>query len=126
MAPLLASNVSALRVFLRRYDVQSVLVLPEGAAPAAVADYVTAAIGPPVTTGGLKAWFHVSQRLLSAHSHLGSVALGNGGIPSHLVAHMANPAEGARISGTEILDAKTRSSYFQVNKVASSLTGGVA
>jgi hypothetical protein len=125
MAPLLPSNVSALRVFLRRYDVQSVLVLPEGAAPAAVADYVTAAIGPPVTTGGLKAWFHVSQRLLSAHSHPGSVALGNGGIPSHFVAQMANPAEGARISGPQILDAKTRASYFGVNQVVFSLTGGL-
>jgi multisubunit Na+/H+ antiporter MnhB subunit len=122
MAPLLASNVSALRVFLHKYDVETVLVLPEGAAPAAVAAYVTAAIGPPVTTGGLKAWFHVSQRLRSPHSHLGAVA--PGGVPSHFVAQMANPAEGARISGTEILDAETRASYFQVNTVAFSLTGG--
>jgi hypothetical protein len=37
---------------------------------------------------------------------------------------MANPAAGARISGTEILDAKTRASYFDVNKVTFSLTGG--
>ena len=123
MAPLLASNVSALRVFLHRYNVQTVLVLPEGAAPAAVAAYVTAAIGPPVTTGGLKAWFHVGQRLDSARSHPGAVAPGND-ISSHFVARMANPAEGARVSGTEMLDATTRASYFQVNKVVFSLTGG--
>jgi hypothetical protein len=124
MAPLLASNVSALRDFLHKYDVDTVLVLPEGAAPAAVAAYVTAAIGPPVTTGGIKAWFHVSQRLQSAPSRTGSGAPDTGRVPSHFVAQMANPAKGARISGVEILEAETRASYYQVNRVAFSLTGG--
>ena len=124
MAPLLASNVSALRDFLRRYEVQTVLVLPEGAAPAAVVAYVTAAIGPPVTTGGLKAWFHVRQRLASPRPRLGSVTSGSSGFPTRFVAQMAKPADGARVSGTKVLEAKTRASYFTVNKVAFTLTGG--
>jgi hypothetical protein len=56
-------NVTALRVFLRNYDVQTVIVSPSGAYPAAVIGYVTAAIGSPVESGGLMAWFHVKERL---------------------------------------------------------------
>ena len=63
MAPLSKSNVTALRVFLRKYDVQTVVVSPSGADPAAVVSYVTAAIGSPVESGGVTAWFHVKERL---------------------------------------------------------------
>ena len=63
------SDVTAdLRTFLRRYDVQTVLVvnLPRTAVhfdTATVVTHVTAAIGPPVETGGVTVWFHVPQRL---------------------------------------------------------------
>jgi hypothetical protein len=63
MAALSKSNVTALRVFLRTHDVRTIIVLPILGSPASVVSYVTAAIGPPVETGGVTAWFHVRQRL---------------------------------------------------------------
>jgi len=63
MAPLSKRNVTALRVFLRKYYVQTVIVSPSGADPRAVDSYVTAAIGHPVETHGMIVWFHVRQRL---------------------------------------------------------------
>jgi hypothetical protein len=61
--PLSKKNVTALRVFLRKYDVQTIIVSPIGASPAAVVSYITAAIGSPVESGGVTAWFHVKQHL---------------------------------------------------------------
>ncbi len=63
MAPFSKSNVNALRVFLRKYDVQTIIASPNRESPAAVVSYITAAIGPPVETGGVTVWFHVRQRL---------------------------------------------------------------
>jgi hypothetical protein len=66
------SNVTVLRVFLRRYDVQTIIGLPSRESPAAVVRYVTAAIGPAVETGGVTVWFHVRQRLAAVgHSQPG-------------------------------------------------------
>ena len=64
MEPLSKRNVTALRVFLRKYDVQTVIVSPSGGYPAAVISYVSAVIGSPVKSGGVTAWFHVKERLL--------------------------------------------------------------
>ena len=77
-SPFSKTNERALRVFLRKYDVQTVIVFPTGASPAAVVSYVTAAIGSPVESGGVTAWFNVKQRLLVNRIHIGSVA-GSGG-----------------------------------------------
>lgn len=63
MEPLSKRNVTALRVFLRKYDVQTVIVSPSGADPAAIVSYVTAAIGHPVESHGMTVWFHVRRRL---------------------------------------------------------------
>jgi hypothetical protein len=52
-------TVAALRTFLRRYHVSAVVVDDLGARPKKVVRYVTAAIGPPVRTGGVWAWFDV-------------------------------------------------------------------
>ena len=63
-----------LRLFLRKYNVQTVLVvnrlvfsadqrsLPVGR-PAMVTNLVTAVIGQPISRGGVTVWFHVGQRL---------------------------------------------------------------
>ena len=74
MDPLAKSNVTALRVFLRKYDVQTVIVSPIGALPAAVISYVTAAIGSPVESGGVTAWFHVKERLRADQVHVAPVS----------------------------------------------------
>ena len=56
-----SSNLTSdLRKFLRKFDVQTVIVVGH---PAVVVAGVTAAIGPPVNKGGVTVWFHVRQRL---------------------------------------------------------------
>jgi len=56
-----SSNLTSdLRKFLRKFNVQTVIVLGH---PAVVVAGVTAAIGPPVNKGGVTVWFHVRQRL---------------------------------------------------------------
>ncbi len=58
-----------LRTFLRKYNVQTVMVLQVPRAlhfhAATVVAHVTAAIGPPVETGGMTVWFNVKQRLVA-------------------------------------------------------------
>jgi len=60
-------------MFLRKYSVQTVLVVPPGRLPSAdtrihmnptvVTEHVTAALGPPTHVDGVTVWFHVRQRL---------------------------------------------------------------
>ena len=123
MAPFSKGNVTALRVFLRKYDVQTVVVLPEGAYRAAVVSYVTAAIGSPVESGGVTAWFHVKQRLLVDQVHVAPVSGGEGQTFPKLVTNLFIPANDATLSGTAVLDASV-TGYFVVTKVEAYLTGG--
>ena len=48
---------------MRSYNVGTVIVLPLGRHPEFVTNKVTAAIGPPLHSGGAAVWFHVQQRL---------------------------------------------------------------
>jgi hypothetical protein len=122
-APLSMSNVTALRVFLRKYDVQTVIVSPKGADPAAVVSYVTAAIGSPVESGGVTAWFHVKRRLLVDQGRVAPVAGGIGETLPKLVTNvLLTPANGATLSRTAVLDADA-TGYFKVTKVEFYLTG---
>ena len=82
-----------------------------GAYPAAVVSYVTAAIGSPVESGGVTAWFHVKQRLLVDQVHVAPVSGGNGETFPKLVTHLFIPANDATLSGTTLLDAAA-TSYF--------------
>jgi len=109
-------------VFLRKYDVQTVIVFPRGRYPAAVVSYVTAAIGSPVESGGVTAWFHVKQRLRVDRVHLAPAGGGNGATFLKLVTDLLKPANGARLSGTALLDAKA-TGYFNVTQVKFYLTG---
>ena len=52
-----------LRHFMAKHHVDVVIVLPLGRHPTKVVRQVTAAIGPPVVTGGVSVWLHVQQRL---------------------------------------------------------------
>jgi hypothetical protein len=122
-SPLSKSNVTALRVFLRNNDVQTVIVLPRGAAPAAVVSYVTAAIGSPVESGGVTAWFHVKQRLEVNRVHVGPGVGGSGQTFPKLVTDMLVPANNSTLSHNAVLDAKAVG-YFTVTKVEFRLTGG--
>ena len=123
MEPLSKRNVTALRVFLRKYDVQTVIVSPSGAYPAAVISYVSAVIGSPVKSGGVTAWFHVKERLRVDQVHVAPVAGGNGESFLKLVTDVLTPANGAKLSGSTVLLA-TATGYFSVTKVEFYLTGG--
>ena len=123
MDPLSKRNVTALRVFLRKYDVQTVIVSPSGGYPAAVVTYVTAAIGSPVESGGVTAWFHVKERLRGDQVHVAPVAGGNGETFLKVVTDVLTPANGAKLSGSTVFVATTKS-YFSVTKVEFYLTGG--
>jgi hypothetical protein len=52
-----------LRLFMRNYHVDTVIVLPLGQHPTTVIGHVTAAIGPPSHLGSVSVWFHVQDRL---------------------------------------------------------------
>jgi multisubunit Na+/H+ antiporter MnhB subunit len=123
-APLSKRNVTALRVFLRKYDVQTVMIVSRsGLYPAAVISYVTAAIGSPVESGGVTAWFHVKERLRVDQAHIAPTANGGGETFLKLVTDVFIPAKGATLSGSAPLFAFP-SSYFAVTKVEFYLTGG--
>jgi hypothetical protein len=57
------SNLHALRQFMGAHHVDAVIVLPLGKHPATVVSQVTAALGPPLRSGGVTVWIHVQQRL---------------------------------------------------------------
>jgi len=59
------ATVAALRTFLVRYRIQTVLFDPVGLNPGLVLRYVTATLGPPQQRGRYRAWFDVSKRLAS-------------------------------------------------------------
>lgn len=61
-----AKTVAALRTFLQRYHVSTVVVGYFGLSPHTVVRYVSDAIGRPEKTGGVWAWFDV-QKLLARH-----------------------------------------------------------
>ncbi len=62
-----ADEVANLRLFLRRYGVGTVIATPIGIQPSIVVRDLTAAIGSPVHTGGVTAWFDVQQRLRGSY-----------------------------------------------------------
>jgi hypothetical protein len=123
-SPLAESNVTALRVFLRKYDVETVVVFQKGAYPDVVVSYVNAAIGAPVrSAGGVTSWFHVKQRLATHRGNVDCNADESCGTVTKVSTRLAAPANGATVSGTETLDAEA-TSYFGVTKVNFYLTGG--
>jgi Bacterial Ig domain len=119
-SPLSEANVKDLRLFLHKYDVQTVVVLPKGAYPDVVAHYVTAAIGSPVKSGGVTAWFHVQHRLAD-HDAPACPAGGTCETPPKLTNRVLAPVNGAQVSGTASLDALAVG-YFRVSRVEFYLT----
>ncbi len=120
--PLSMANLEALRGFLHKYDVQSVVVLPEGADSAAVVSYVSAAIGPSVESGGATVWFDVKQRLRADRIHVTPLPATNGETSPKVVTNLLRPANDATLSGTVPLVA-TATDYFTVTKIDFYLTG---
>jgi hypothetical protein len=57
--PINAATTGALRTFLVRYAISTVVVDPIGVNPAAVVRYVTATLGPGRRVGGVEVWYGV-------------------------------------------------------------------
>jgi hypothetical protein len=114
-----AHVVPDLRVFLRNFDVQSVVVLPEGADPGLVISNVTAAIGCPVQSGGVFVWLQVKQRMVDPYEFTRDTCAA---LPK-AVTHIFSPTNGATLSGTTLLDS-TVTDLYEVTKVEYYITGG--
>ena len=121
--PRSAHAVADLLVFLRRFDVQSVIVLPDGENPSLIVSDVTAAIGCPVEPDGVAVWFDVKQRLRGDRGHAVDASTGTCRALPKDVMSILTPANGATLSGTRTLDSKA-SGYFTVTKVQYYITGG--
>ncbi len=61
--PTTAGNLADLKTFLLHYQVGTIVVYPFGHAPAGVARYVSALLGPPQWRQGVDAWFGVQKTL---------------------------------------------------------------
>jgi hypothetical protein len=118
-----AHAIADLRVFLRHFDVPSVIVVPEGADAGLVISNVTAAIGCPVKSCGVIVWLHVRQRLRRGQVDASDASRNACGAIPKGVTHMLTPANGATLSGTYPLDS-TVTDYYEVSKVEYYLTGG--
>jgi len=118
-----AHVVADLRVFLRRFDVQSVIVLPDGANPGLIVSDVTAAIGCPVESDGVAVWTHVKQRLRGDQVRAVDASIDTCGAFAKEVTNIRTPANGATLSGTMTLNS-TVSGYFEVTMVQFYITGG--
>jgi Bacterial Ig domain len=118
-----AHVVADLRVFLRNFDVQNVIVLPEGADPGLVIDNVTAAIGCPVQSDGVFVWFHVREHL---RAHLAAPSDSSRGTCAAIpkaVTHLLDPTNDTTLSGSTLLDS-TVTDLYKVTKVEYYITGG--
>ena len=56
---------SGLRDFIRKFHVDSVVVVPTGGHPVGLISQMTTAFGPPVESGGVIVWAHLDQRMAS-------------------------------------------------------------
>jgi Bacterial Ig domain len=113
------SPTDDLRTFLRRYDVATVVVQPEGADPGTVVRYLSSAIGCPVASHGVALWSRVKQRLSSGG---GSDAHGRDCELPEFAPNEFKPSNGSTVSGTAILDASVRE-YVKVTNIDYYLSG---
>lgn len=122
MWPLSLSNETALRVFLRKYDVKTVVVLAKGQSPGAVVSYVTAAIGSPAESGGVTVWSRVNERLRRHMVHVVPVTDGDDGAFPNLRTDVLTPANGVTVAGKVPL-ASTATGYFRLTSLDYYLSG---
>ncbi len=114
------SATADLRTVLTRYDVEAVILEPEGAEPSDIVRYVTAAIGCPVFYPDIALWLNVKARLAerSPGSHLSTCA-----VRSAVVARVLRPTDGQTVSGRTLMMASA-TRFLNVVSVAFYLSGG--
>ena len=66
-----ADLTSDLRVFMRIYHVDTVIVLPLGQNPQDVISHITSVLGRPSSSGGITVWYHVQEQLGGSRSAQG-------------------------------------------------------
>jgi hypothetical protein len=115
---LVKSNLVAdLREFVKRYGVDTVVVLPVGQHPATVVKFLTAAIGEPSHVDGATVWFDVKHRLETGAPRAGPSIVG-----APPVTHVARPITGEQLKGYQYLVA-TASASLGLKKVVFHITG---
>ena len=114
--------VDEIRVFLRKFDVESVVLLPEGADPALVINDVAAAIGCPDDFGGVRVWSDIGRRLGRDHVNGLSLPSTCESVPKPTT-RILTPRNGAILSGRTVLGTSV-TSYSGVSKVTFLITGG--
>ena len=113
-----AGHLSAdIRLFLKRYDINTVIVLPVGRDPAAVTNALVTAIGSPSHFGGVTAWLNVPH-LLKTVAPTKSFRIN----VSPPWTTLLKPEMGAQIDGRQGLIASA-SSVFGVRSVDFELSG---
>ena len=102
--------------FLKKNDVESVVVLPVGHTPSTVTNALSAAIGAPRRSGGVTAWFNVQHRLKTVTPRAFRVT----GPPP--VTKLVSPVTGSHLHGGQYLVASA-SDAFGVRSVVFELSG---
>ena len=109
-----------LRAVLAKYDVDAVILQPQGAEPADVVRYVTATIGCPVYYPDIAVWLHVKQRLADrVPGRDVNTCAGR----SAVVPHVLTPSSGQTVSGSTVMIARAPS-FLNVVSVVYYLSGG--
>ena len=114
------SATADLRAVLAKYDVDAVILQPQGAEPADVVRYVTATIGCPVYYPDVAVWLHVKQRLADrVHGRDVNTCAGR----SAVVPLVWSPGNGETVSGTTVMIAST-TGFLNVASDVYYLSGG--
>jgi hypothetical protein len=104
--------VAITRSIVSNYDIRLVIVDRSMGGSGAVMELFTNALGPPTLSAGqFSMW--ANWHAQPSHEQFSS----------HLVTGMVRPANGAKVSGTTLLDA-TATGFYRVTKVEFRLTGG--
>jgi hypothetical protein len=115
-----ADATANLRALLKKYDVDAVILQPQGREPGAVARYVRGAIGCPAYFQDVAVWLHVKQRLAD---RLAEKDVNTCGRPPDIAPHTVVFAHSSTVSGTTTLMATTNS-YLSTSSVAYYVSGG--
>jgi hypothetical protein len=106
-----------LRALLTKYDVDAVILEPQGGDPPAVAGYVASAIGCPVYYPGVAVWLHVKQRLAD---RVPGKDVNSCGRPHEVAPHISAPGSASGISFVD----SSATGFLKTTRVDYYLTGG--
>lgn len=115
-----ASATTDLRVVLAKYDVDAIILQPQGKEPADVVRYVTATIGCPLYYLDVAVWLNVKKRLAD---RVPGRDVNTCGGRSAVVPSISRPRNGSTVSGSIVMLASA-TGFLSVPSVAYYLSGG--